>query len=155
NWAAKNGLIAANPASGIERPAARRKAADVVLSDDQKARILAAVRPAAARDFVIVLEATGARPGELRHAEARDYDRRLGAIVYKAADRRREDEFCHKTAYTGRDRVIYLDGAAKEIIERLVMLRPTGTLFRMSPRAVMARFRRLRIKLGIDGLTAY
>jgi integrase len=154
NWAADTGLITKNPVSGLERPSAKRRAPDAVLTDEQKQRIFAASKPGG-RDFITVLDATGARPGELIHATTADYDRKLGAIVYKADDRRREDEFAHKTAYTGQDRVIYLTGDARAVVERLALQRPAGPLFRTSYSAVQNRFRRLRIRLGIPGLTAY
>jgi integrase len=67
----------------------------------------------------MALENTGARPGELRNARVKDFDPVNGEIVYYGDDKRREDEFRHKTAGGNRDRAIVFTGAALEMVREL------------------------------------
>jgi integrase len=113
------------------------------------------------RPFLVCLEATGARPGELAHSRAADFNPELGAIVYHADDTRMEGEFSHKTAGRGKSRTIFFTGEALEVIKGLVKKYPTGPLFRTrfgqpwTKKSITKRFHDLRELSGIPKLTAY
>jgi integrase len=175
NWAARSGLVTKNPLVGLEQPAPRSRGREALTGRTPEerrtnhAKILAACTPAL-RQFVICLEATGCRPGELANATADDFDPDLGAIVYHADDNRLEKEFQHKTAGKGKDRVMFLSGEALAVVKRLVAEHPKGPLFRTSKgrrlhkhldrsgwndKTLTKRFRDIREKVGIPRLTAY
>ncbi len=109
----------------------------------------------------MALENTGARPGELTAATAKDFDRKLGAVVYYADDVRRKDEFRHKTAGKGRTRVIFFTGEALKVLRRLAGEHRTGPLFLsregnpLNDHAVCSIFTQLRKKVDAPKLTAY
>jgi integrase len=166
NWAASSGLITANPLGSMPAPRARSKGREALIGRtpaerrENHHRILAAASKYF-RPFIVVLEATGCRPGELVHATADAFDAELGAIVYHAEDNRLDGEHAHKTS-GHKDRTIFLTGEALEIVKALVAKYPSGPLFR--PRGgkrgwalneVMRRFRIIRRKTGIPKLTAY
>ena len=94
---------------------------------------------------------TGARPQEMRRMEARHYESAFVRLVLL-----REESKGKK-----RRRVVYLDGIACEIVERLIACHPRGPVFRNSrgqpwtADALSARFRRLRKKLSMPKLCAY
>lgn len=163
NWAVRAKLIPANPLAGLDsmdRPHARSRSRDCLVSAEQHAKVLAECRAESMRQFIVALENTGARPGELVNATAKDWDDALGAIVYYGDDRRRQDEFRHKTA-RHKDRVIYFTGAALEMMRALVKAHPGGRLFRSSrggaygDKSIASCFRALRDRLGMPKLTAY
>ena len=175
NWAARSGLITKNPLIGTEQPAGRSRGREALIGrtpqerQENHKKILEACTPAL-RQFVICLEATGCRPGELAHATADDFDADLGAIVYHADDKRLEREFRHKTASKGKDRIIFLSGEALELVKMLVKKHPTGPLFLTGKgrrlhkhlgrsgwkdNVLTQRFRDIREKVGIPQLTPY
>jgi integrase len=174
NWAVRAGLITKNPLAGMEQPSPRSRGREALTGktpEERQAnhrRILEAAT-VAFRPFVICLEATGCRPGELSSATAADFDAELGALVYHTEDTRLEHEFSHKTAGKGKDRIIFLSGEALEVVKGLVKKHPTGPLFRTGVRKdrgrgeyggwndkeISKRFRVIRRTLGIPRLTAY
>lgn len=165
-WAVRDELLSRNPVEGLSAPKTRSRGREYLLGrtpeerQQTHQRILAAC-PKAFRPFVVCLEATGARPGELAAATARDYDPELGAIVYHSDDTRLEGEFEHKTSRHGKERTIILTGEAKMIVEGLVAKHPIGPLFRTSkggqwtPRTIARYFIRIRRKLNLPRLSAY
>jgi integrase len=174
NWAARSGLITKNPLTGMEQPDARSRGRHALTGKtpaERRAnhrRILEVATPAF-RPFVVCLEATGARPGELANAAAADFDAELGAIVYHADDKRLENEFSHKTGSKGKDRIIFFTGDALTIILALAEKHSTGPLFRTGVRKdrgrgeyggwtdkeITKRFRVIREAVGIPRLSAY
>jgi integrase len=158
NWAVGSGLIPRNPVGKVEVPEARQRL--YVVSPEDHARVLGAASRWL-RPVVVVLEATGCRPGELVQAEARYFDPARNALVYPAECRRAPGDAGHKTGRRGKDRVIYLTGEALGVVTDLVRRRPAGALFRRATgrphtlQTVGQAFRHLREKLGLPGLTAY
>src|SRR5207247_172642 len=71
----------------------------------------------------------------------------LGAIVYHADDKRLEKEFRNKTASKGKDRIIFLTGAALELVKSLAKKHPKGPLL------LTGKGRRLHTHLGQGGWT--
>lgn len=166
NWAVSSGLIATNPLKGLKAPRLRSRGREALIGRTQQEReenhraILAASR-ADFRPFLICLEATGCRPGELAAATAKDFREDIGAIVYHAEDTRLEDEFIHKTSRHGKDRTIFLRGEALGIVKDLVSKNRKGPLFltrKGVPWNMMAIMRRawaIREKTGLSQFTAY
>ena len=143
SWAEKQGLLTPNPLKGVEQEAGGRR--DRVLTREEQAEILAAIRDEPFKRFVRVMFETGARPGEVARVTAADVNLDLGVWVFAK----------HKTAKkTKRPRVVYLPPAVLELCRELVAKYPEGPIFR-GPRGqrpfkrnnIRCRFRRLRAKL--------
>jgi integrase len=172
-WACLEGLIGTNPLLRLQAGRARSRGRESLTGRTpaertaNHRRILAAA-PKAFRPFIVCLEATGARPGELANATAADFDAGLGAIIYHADHTRREGEFRHKTAGRDKDRIIFLSGESLDIVRELAAEHPTGYLFRPSRKpnrgrgrgkwvhhTICAYFKIIRDKVGLPRLTAY
>jgi integrase len=130
NWAAKPGveLVTCNPLKGIERPGAKSRSRECLISADVHA-LLCQKASRFLRDALVCLENTGARPGELIAAHARDWRDDLGALVYHQDELRTEEDFAHKTS-DSKERVILFTGQALTVMRRLVRQHPSGPLFR-------------------------
>lgn len=128
-WAIRNKMVAEDPTIGVEIPAEDTRA-DCVIEPDEHRRILASEKSEAWRDFWTVLEATGARPGEIAAITAADFDPKYSAIVYKAKPR---TGYKHKNARHGKTRIIYLTGEALEVVKRRMVNHPVGPIFGASP----------------------
>ncbi len=141
-WAAKMGLIEANPVRHVEKPRAGRR--DVVITPEEYAWILGHVRDEPFRDLLVVCLGTGCRPQEVLAVEARHVDLNGGRWVFPP------DEAKGKKAH----RVVYLTERALEITQRLAARHPEGPLFRNTdgrpwhPYALNCRFGRLRLAHG-------
>jgi integrase len=161
NWAVTTRLISLNPLDGIRPPPARSRSRECLVTPEQHRAILAEARTQTIRNVIIALENTGCRPCELIHATAADWDESLGAIVYYGDDRRRDDEFRHKTAGKAKDRVIYFTGAALEMMRSLIKKHPAGPLFQTTrgggygEKSVSNGVRAIRERLGMPTLTPY
>jgi integrase len=164
NWSVRSGLIEKSPVGELEKPSGKSRGEDAVLTQDDHAVILANT-DGALRDYCVVLEATGARPGEITTATAANFDPTRNAIVFKATAE--DGQKRHKTHRTGRDRVIFLVGDALEIVKRRVELYPRGPIFgavtngtdgtvlrHWSDVDISSFFRRLRERSGVK-VTAY
>lgn len=150
-WAARAGLIPANPLDGVRKPPKRSRGADAVISPDDFAKLCDAA-PAAFRPFLRGLWLTGARPGELARLTAADVDFTAGVAVLAE----------HKAAgVTGRPRLIFLSPDALGLLRRQADLHPAGPLFRNRAgnpwsAAVLAKaVRRVRERAGVPRATAY
>lgn len=142
NWAARIGLIEANPVRHVEKPRAGRR--DVVISPDEYAWILGQVRDEEFRDLLTVSWETGCRPQEILAVQARHVDLPGGRWVFPP------DEAKGKKVH----RVVYQTERALEITRRLMARHPEGPLFRNTdgrpwhPYALNCRFGRLRLAHG-------
>jgi integrase/recombinase XerD len=142
-WADQQGILSPNPLKHVKPdPVGRRTR---VLTGDEQAQILAAIKDQPFRDFVLALTETGCRPSEVARVTAAHFKPDLGVWVF---DR-------HKTfKATGRPRVVFLTPAMVGLSRRLAEKYPDGPLFR-GPRGrrpftrngIRCRFRRLRTKL--------
>lgn len=159
-WGVQAGLLANDPVARAEQPPARSRGREAILDPSQHAQLLK-LASRHLRPVVVVLEATGARPGEIAGATAGDYDAQLGALVYHQGGARPEDAFCHKTAGKGKDRVILLTGEALEIVRERVRAGGKGPLFKTragrpwTSKSIAKGFAGLRERTGIPALTAY
>jgi integrase len=142
SWALREGLVSKNPfADAVVGKAGKRSR---ILSKDEREQILGVIREQRFREFVVALQETGCRPGEVASGTAADADLTLGVWVRKK----------HKTAKkTGKPRVVYLTPAMADLTRRLVAQFPTGPLFRgqrgqpLTKQVIRLRFRNLRLKL--------
>ncbi len=164
-WGVKNELISRNPLKNVETPHSRTRARERIVSPEEHATVLATLchphcQPL--RRLIAALENTGARPGELCNATMADFNPQLGTITYFADDKRREDEFAHKTAGNGKDRTIYLTGEVLETVkEQAKGKKPTDLIFpnnkgRKYSRQVLAGcFRNIRKRTGLRHYVPY
>ena len=121
NWARRQGLIAANPLAGLERPAAESREAYLDAADWDRLIKYIEGRPLA--DLLQFMRETGCRPYEARHVEARHWDRQ---------QRRLTLELALTKGKKGKKlpRVIRLNERATEIMQRLALKHPKGEVFR-------------------------
>jgi len=76
-------------------------------------------------EFLWTLRLTGARPGEIRNAEAHNYSK--GRLIFRWNT---TVGYVHKNAKkTQRDRIIFLTPELQAHVEQLARLNPTGSLF--------------------------
>jgi integrase len=137
SWARKKGFIQNDLLAGrvdLSQPVLRGREAS--MSDELMDLLIGEARRNKMRsqewaDFLWMLRLTGARPGELRHAEAHNYEKGRddrGRLVFRWNTTR---GYFHKTAAkTQRDRVIYLTPELQAFVEKMVAKHPTGALFR-------------------------
>jgi integrase len=118
-WAERSGLLPHNPIRNLHKPPGRSRGAEVLIDGELHGRLLGVVSPEF-RDFLTVVLATGARPGEVARIEAANVAWDAGCVVLAE----------HKTAKaTGRVRVIHLPPQALEVCRKLAAVRPSGPLF--------------------------
>ncbi len=141
HWSLAQGLIDRNPLVGFRKPRCGRR--EVVVSPDEFVRLLNFTRNRCFRDLLCFAWETGARASECLAIEKRHLDRANERIVFPASEEK-----------MGRaPRVIYLNAAAMEIVERLVAT-ATDRVFRNSrgrpwtTDAVNCAFQQLRIREG-------
>ena len=167
-WATSRDVIKVNPVGKVEMPRAASRGAEVVLTPEEEAAVYHAAK-GSTKDLIGFLRDTGCRPGEAAAAEARHYDADLRAIVLPA--QAREGEATHKTAKTGKARVIYLRGESLAIVQRRLRRNRTGPILRSSrphrlgdqkgqcwawtSEAIKEALGRLKKKTGIKRLMAY
>ena len=119
-WAVRNGHLTANPLHDLKRPPGRSRGPDILIDADLHLRLLEVVSPEF-RQFLLAVQATGARPGEVAKVEARH-------VVWDASCWMLAD---HKTAgKTGRERVIHVPESVLAMCRDLAQQHPTGPLFR-------------------------
>jgi integrase len=111
-----------------------------------------------------LLEHTGARPGELYHAETKHWNVEVGAFVYPKSDApEKEDGFTHKTARKKKERTVYVaDPELRAEVEKLCAKYPQGPILRnyfgapWTDKAVLERWRKLRKTLKLPkSITPY
>jgi integrase len=111
-----------------------------------------------------LLEHTGARPGELYHAEAKHWNAEVGAFVYPRCDEpEKEEGFTHKTARKKKERTVYVgDAGLRAEVEQLCARSPQGPILRnyfgdpWTDKAVLERWRKLRATLALPkSITPY
>jgi integrase len=112
-------LMKTNPIQGLNRPPGRSRGTNVLIDDALHERVLS-VSSQQFKDFITVVRATGARPGEVACLEAQH-------IVWDAA--------CwilteHKTAASGRLRTVFIPQAILPLLRLLAEKYPEGPIFR-------------------------
>ena len=128
NWAEEMGYIALNPVKKIKKPPAGRR--DNPMTPEDFQAIMALIREGDPfRDFILFVWHTGCRPQEARHIEPRHVQLGHERIVIPKEEAKGKRY----------PRVIYLHGAALEIVQRLMAVRTEGKLFRNTPGRAMAQ----------------
>ncbi|MBP3955355.1 hypothetical protein J8F10_08690 [Gemmata sp. G18] len=150
SWAVRKGFILTNPLAGkIERPVPLLRGREARLSDGLMDILISECFERATYNrknrtgtpavhlrnvgfteqfgrLLWLLRSTGARPIELRKAEAHNYQN--GKLVFRWNATR---GYVHKTAAkTRRDRIIFLSPEARAYVEECVAKHPEGVLFR-------------------------
>jgi integrase len=145
NWARRQGLVEVDPIRGCERPPARRR--EHGLTPQQADTIRAAIPQGDPfGPFFDFVRATGCRLSEAATLTADRIDLHNGVATVA----------CKLTRSSGTTRPVYLSVEAAAILARLVVLHPTGPVFRNSqgqpwtPSSVGIRFRRLAMATGIE-----
>lgn len=150
SWGNDRQIIYVHPLKGMKKPPESRR--EAILSEGDMKAIFAAARGKAFKNFLLAMEETGCRPGEIAGVTAEQVDLAQGVWVLPK----------HKTRHkTGKPRVVYLTPRMVELCRDLMAKYPEGPIFRTSRgkpwnrNAVRCRFRRLRDKLGLKGVVAY
>lgn len=140
NWGTRNGMIDNNPLNGIEKPT--RTTREFVITAEQFQELLGHVTDQEFRDYLCFMWETGCRPQEIRVIEPhhRDGNRLVLERVNSKGQRY--------------NRVIYLNTAAVEILDRAggQFLNSHGRPW--TANSVRCRFRRLKKKMGMPELCA-
>jgi integrase len=157
------GHISKNPIKGkITVPQAVARGKECILPDELQALLLECASPALGK-LLLMLQGTGARPGEIGNIEACHYKPELQAIVYRW--NAREGYIWKNARKTKKDRVIHLTGELAELVEAQIKEHPSGFLFRArsgtswNPHAITHRFsallghRRVRAWLKMAGMS--
>lgn len=145
NWAKKQGIITANPISGMERPAP--VARDDYLTPENWEKLAERLEGDPLGDFFQFMRETGCRPYEARHVEARHWDRagELLQLELKLTKGKKGKKL---------PRIIRLNEVATAIVTRLALKYPEGPLLRNSQGrpwvgdTLDRRCNRLRAELG-------
>lgn len=148
NWAKVNRRdwrkqLADDPLAGLKKP--KQTPRDAYITAEQWAKVLETAE-GEFLDLLIVLKESGARPQELRLAEAKHFDREGRRLYFPKPIKKVRGE--------QRERIIRLEGRAFEVVQRLALKYPSGPLFRNERRnawtknALNWRCKRLRDKLG-------
>ncbi len=141
-WAQRQGYIEANPLSEMEAPSPERR--EVLITDEQYAQLLNAIRDPGFYDLVVTTWETGCRPQESLRVEARHVDVKNQRWVFPKSESKTQQL----------SRVVYLTDEALAISRRLMVTNPTGPLFRNSRGeawtnyAIQCAFRRIRARIG-------
>jgi integrase len=142
NWAQKQEYIARNPLRGMEKPSAGRR--DVIVPPEIYEKMLSAASDEAFRDLLLFTWETGARPQETVALEARHLDLPGARCIFPEKESKGKK----------RQRVIYLNEKALEIIARRAKSYPEGPLFRNADGGrwkrnnIACRFGRMQTKVG-------
>jgi integrase len=127
NWAKALGIVTRNPVAGMAKPEKLVRGREVMLPDALEALLIEKANRELAK-FLRMLQGTGARPGEVIHAECRHYRPALSALVFSWNDAAWRWKNAKKTK---RDRVIYLTDDLRRLVEAEVKARGgTGRIFR-------------------------
>src|ERR1700677_5085965 len=124
NFCEEQGLIPTNPVKRVRKPTAVRR--ERILTAEERQEIFQAIKDKEFREFVLALQETGCRPGEVARVAAANFNEDLGAWVFQD----------HKTKKkTGKARVVYLTPGMIELTKRSMIEFPEGPLFRGPARA--------------------
>jgi integrase len=136
-WAVEEaGLISRNPIDrkgrGKREKRRRRRPVEsrVAILDAEHELLLEQARKRSKKDFyhlLLFFYRTGARPAEMHHARAVEWDERKKAFVIKAAPEARGR---YKLAHLGEDRTVHLPDDLVPLAKELMAKYPDGPLFR-------------------------
>lgn len=152
NWAAKAGLLktisSTNPLAGLEKPQQGRR--EQLVTDGEFRDILSVLTCGEALDLLVLSWETGMRPHELYTFEARFFDPANARIVFPVKLSKGKK----------RQRVVYLNDKALEIVRRRVPRFPEGPVMRNAEGrpwnmgSTNCLFQRVRVNLGRKRMVA-
>jgi integrase len=132
SWARKKGFIATDPLRGrVDLPAPILRGREARMSEELMDLLIEESsknqhKSTEFGELLWVLRQTGARPGEIRHAEAFNYEK--GKLVFRWNATK---GYIWKNAKrTQRDRVIFLTPEVQAHVEKLIAANPSGPIFR-------------------------
>ncbi len=151
NWAYDNHMIPKNYLQTLKKPPAKSR--ERFFTPEERQKIYDHYPEGDCfRNFLIALEHTACRPGEIASVTSANVDLRTGVWIFSD----------HKTATkTGEDRIVVLTPEMVALTERLMAKHPEGPLFRnedgnpWSTNSIRCRFRRVRKTLGLGNVVAY
>lgn len=132
SWARKKGFIETDPLAGrVDLPQPILRGREARMSEELMDLLIAEARKNKMRsqefaDLLWVLRTTGARPGEIRAAEAFNYEKGKLIFHWNAT----KGYIWKNAKKTQRDRVIFLTPEVQEHVEKLVAATPKGLIFR-------------------------
>jgi len=136
-WAAEEaGLISRSPfdRKGKVKKDKRKKRRPVesrlAILDAEHEQLLGQARRRTKKDFyclLLFLYRTGARPAEMYHAKASEWDEKKKAFVIQAVP---EERGRYKLAYLGEDRTVYIPDDLVPLAKELMAKYPDGPVFR-------------------------
>jgi integrase len=138
-WAADEGYIETSPLAKMKLPSAISRGDETYLTPEQWQKIITAVDDLDLFDLLTLLYETGARPGEIRLVESKNFDRVGRMIVYKKIDSKGK-QF---------QRIIHLNDVAMAIMERRISVQPDGKLFGFSATKLDTKCSQLVTKTGV------
>lgn len=145
NWAKKQGLIPANPVSGMERPAYEPR--ECYLTPEQWTAAIALVAETDPfHDLLTFMRETGCRPAEARLVSAKHWDRANARLVLERKNTKGKKS----------RRVIRLNDKAQAVVTRLALKNPEGALFlnrrkrAWTAYSVNCRYSKMKKKLNFE-----
>lgn len=144
-WALRREYITRNPIVAVEKPKDNVRGEDVVISDENFAKLRTAAAPYMKR-IMDALWYTGARPDEILSAHAAEYNKEAGVL----------DKSKHKTKAKGVKRKIALPPNIVKLVEEQLAVDPEGYLFAgkagrpLSSKDFYNRLQELKLKVGIE-----
>jgi integrase len=118
-WCVREEVLEVNPAKKVKKPKSRSRSEDVLISEEDHRKLLAAATPQF-REVLTVLEATGCRFGEIAGITAQTFHPEQAVAVLTE----------HKTDRTGKPRLVVLPDEVVELLKQKVIDHPTGSLLR-------------------------
>lgn len=161
-WAIESRLIDHSPMAGYVDPPAGVSVPKRLVSPEAHAKLLAVCRGRwePLRPALMVLEATGARLGEVVAMQARYWNPQRRAFCYLRHSLLQPGDFRHKAA-KHKDRWLYLSGDALACVQVLLAAHPRGALLRrrdgkpLTARTVRQALRTLCKRAGIAAITSH
>jgi site-specific recombinase XerD len=152
NWAVEEGHLQSHPLTRVKRGRYERR--DRILAPQERDALFKEVKDPNFGYFLKFLEWTGCRPfSEAAQIEAENVDLNARIVTLRNHKNRKKN---------GKPRIIYLCPEAKEILAALMVLNPTGKLFRNShtglpwtKQTVQRRFYRICKRANLKGVSAY
>ncbi|CAN5254912.1 hypothetical protein BH11PLA2_BH11PLA2_30600 [soil metagenome] len=150
-WAVAERRLEANPLTGLKRPPKRSRGIEAVVSEAEHQRFLAVADPLM-QDFLAMLWATGARPGEIAGLTAEAIASAVDGVIVLSV---------HKEAHKGKSRMLILSGDALARAQARAKAIGSGLLFtgnarqKLSPQSLGSRMRALCSKAQVRRCIAY
>ena len=146
-WAEEQGYIERSPVAHMRKPRGGKR--EVIVPQEEFDEILSLCRDRSFRDLLIVTWETGCRPQESLIVEARHVDLVNQRWVFQQSEEKNQQFI----------RAVYMTDRALEIVRRLMLTYPEGSLFRNSEGrpwtacGVNCAMSRIRIRMGRRLLT--